>query len=70
MGRPLSITQTLDGHSYSTSYTYDLLGHVTTLRYPSNRAVNYSYDAAGRELSVDGNLGDDAQRGYSTGIIY
>src|SRR5260370_14297701 len=52
------------------SWGYDLAGHVTSLGYPSQHSVAYTYDIAGRSDSFAGNLGDSAQRTYATGITY
>ena len=70
MGQVLSATQTMGSKNYPVSQTYDLAGHVKSITYPSTRAANYSYDAAGRLDSFTGNLGDATQRNYATGITY
>ena len=75
LGRPLSVRQHFKvngvwkpgvSFGYTVSVTYDLAGNVKTMTYPSGRAVNYSYDAAGRLSSFTGNLGDGQLRTYST----
>lgn len=38
---------------YSVSYDYDRAGQLTSLRYPSGRAVSYAYDAQGRLSTVN-----------------
>jgi RHS repeat-associated protein len=43
---------------YTVARTYNLAGAVTTQTYPSNRTVNYAYDAAGRLQNFTGNLGN------------
>jgi RHS repeat-associated protein len=83
MGRVRTATQTINGQSgsqtYSTGYTYDLAGHVTSVKYPSNHIVNYNYDNAGRlgdkdatHLAFTGNLGDGdvTPRNYGQGLVY
>jgi RHS repeat-associated protein len=70
MGRASGMTQTLGGQSYSASYIYGLAGQVLSTTYPSGRTVTSTYDNAGRQVSVAGNLGDGTQRSYSTGIVY
>lgn len=76
MGRITQLRRTyyLGGGSWSGLYTtdlsYDLAGHTQTQTYPSGHTVSYSYDAAGRTQSLTGNLGDGAQRNYSTEIGY
>ena len=57
-------------YAYESRRTYDQAGNVETQTYPSNHAVNYNYDGAGRASSFMGNLGDGTNRTYSTGIIY
>ncbi len=62
LGRPKTKRQLFKrngivGPTYSTIQTYDLAGNVKTVRYPSDREVNYSYDSAGRLYSFSGNLG-------------
>jgi RHS repeat-associated protein len=74
MGRPKSQSQQFFylgawGTSYTTQQTYDLAGNVKTLKYPSDHAVNYTYDQAGRLSSFTGNLGG-AAIDYATGIQY
>jgi RHS repeat-associated protein len=58
------------GTTYQTTRSYNLAGGVTSQTYPSGHTVSYSYDAAGRESSFSGNLGDGATRTYSTSIDY
>jgi YD repeat-containing protein len=70
MGQVLSATQTIGAQNYPMSQTYDLAGHVKQMTYPSNRTVNYSYDATGRLNSFTGNLGDSTTRNYATAISY
>ena len=75
MGRPRSQRQYLyvnnqAGQPFNTARTYNYAGGVESQTYPSGRTVTYGYDAAGRASSLAGNLGDGAQRTYSTGIRY
>jgi RHS repeat-associated protein len=70
MGRPKNGTQSIGSQNYPLSYVYDLAGHVKSTTYPSERAVNYTFDTAGRLLTFTGNLGDGAQRNYATGTVY
>ena len=72
MGRVSSATETIYGQpnqSYTMTYGYDLAGHVISMGYPSQNAVTYTYDPAGRLSSFDGNLGGHPHT-YSTGIVY
>jgi RHS repeat-associated protein len=72
MGRVLGGSQTIGNQIYTIGYSYDLAGHAKSMTYPSDKKVNYSYDAAGRLNDFRGNLGDatQQQRIYSTGITY
>ena len=54
MGRILADNQTTDGNTYPFSYSYNLLGRVTGMKYPSGRVVNTWYDVAGRICVVGG----------------
>jgi len=57
--------------AYTTSRTYDKMGHVTAQVYPSQHTVSYDqYDVAGRLKNFTGNLGDGLTRTYATGIGY
>jgi YD repeat-containing protein len=81
LGRPLVKRQLfkLNGtwsEPYQTSRVYNRAGGVTTQTYPSGHWVTYNYDNAGRladkdasNLAFTGNLGDGAQRTYSSGIL-
>jgi RHS repeat-associated protein len=70
IGRPAVKIQQTGAINYQVSAAYNVAGALTSETYPSGRAVNYSYDGAGRASSVTGNLGDGTNRTYSTGIIY
>jgi RHS repeat-associated protein len=64
------------GQPYTTSYSYNLAGGVTSTIYPSTHAVHYNYDAAGRlgdngsGAAFYGNLGDSVQRTYASSVLY
>lgn len=49
-----------DGTTASVSYTYDLLGRVTTAVYDNGICVTYSYDASGNRTSQTNTLGGAA----------
>ena len=75
LGRPTSQSQQFYASgawisSFSVSATYDKAGNVLTQTYPSVHTTSYSYDNAGRTSSFSGTLGDNAQRNYSTEILY
>ena len=56
--------------AYGINATYDLVGHVKSMTYPSGRNVTNSFDNAGRLNSFTGNLGDGTTRTYSNTISY
>ena len=66
----LKFQQQIGTLNYQTITELNRAGQVTSLSYPSGHAVSYEYDAAGRTTNVNGNLGDSANRSYSTGIVY
>src|SRR5437588_7216654 len=50
-GRITSFTQNIDTQSYTTTYTYDLIGNLKSEVYPSGRRVNYTTYDDGRVAS-------------------
>jgi YD repeat-containing protein len=46
------LQQTVGGAEYLTLFTYDADGNRASITYPSGRVVSYTYDLAGRPLSV------------------
>jgi len=52
MGRVKAGTQTTNGQSYLMSYSYNLIGSMTSQTYPSGREVTSEYDSAGRLAGV------------------
>lgn len=55
---------------YNLARAYNKAGAVTSQTYPSNRAVSYGYDGAGRLNSFTGNIGDGVSRTYATNVTY
>lgn len=51
-GNTVSVTRTISGVQYVTSYEYDLAGNVTQCVYPSGLIVNYQRDALGHIAAV------------------
>lgn len=47
-GQIASVVQTIDSHSFTTTYTYDETGILTGMTYPDGRTVTYGLDANGR----------------------
>jgi len=45
LGREVKSIKTVAGNTYQVSRSYDVLDRLTTLTYPDNTAINYSYDA-------------------------
>jgi RHS repeat-associated protein len=54
LGRITSVTQTIDQVPYLTQYSYNLLGQLATITYPSTHVVTQSYDMIGRIASIAG----------------
>jgi RHS repeat-associated protein len=47
-----SLTRTIDGRNYTTSYQYNAANQITQMTYPSARVMNLSRDSKGRLSSV------------------
>jgi RHS repeat-associated protein len=52
LARATQVQHVINGSTYTIGYQYNLAGEVTTLTYPSTRAVQHSYDAIGRLASI------------------
>jgi RHS repeat-associated protein len=52
LGRVTSVTQFIDQVPYVTQYSYNLLGQLATITYPSGHVYTQSYDAVGRLASI------------------
>ncbi|MBF0533231.1 MAG: fibronectin type III domain-containing protein, partial [Candidatus Omnitrophica bacterium] len=52
LGRELTSTKTIDGQSYTVRRTYDDLGNIRDLTYPSGEKIYYRYNAAGQPDGV------------------
>jgi RHS repeat-associated protein len=50
MGRIITDQRTTNSVTKSAVYQYNVLGAVTSLRYPSGRTINYSYNAGARAI--------------------
>jgi YD repeat-containing protein len=63
-GRVLSDRRTTNGVTKAFNYTYNLIGGLATLSYPSGRMITYTYNDAGRLFT-----GKDVSGGvnYATG---
>jgi RHS repeat-associated protein len=48
MGRMVAEQRTTNGQTKTTTYSYNLAGEMTALKYPSSRTITYTYDSAGR----------------------
>ena len=55
LGRVTAEDHRIDGTTYSTHYTYDLIGNIETMTYPDSMQVSYSYNDAGLLESVQKN---------------
>jgi RHS repeat-associated protein len=65
LGRIISVTQSIDQVNYITQYTYNLLGQLATITYPSGHVVTQSYDMIGRMASIA-----DTSTTYLSGLSY
>jgi RHS repeat-associated protein len=70
LGRTTLKIQQTGTINYSLSAAYNLLGAPTSMTYPSGHTISNSYDAAGRQTTFTGNLGDGTTRTYAEQIIY
>ncbi|WP_306143126.1 RHS repeat-associated core domain-containing protein [Roseibium sp. MMSF_3412] len=52
LGRVISETRTIAGHSHTVAYTYDTHGNILTLTYPSGRVVAYEREMEGLVSAV------------------
>ncbi len=52
LGRITSVTQFIDQVPYVTQYSYNLLGQLATITYPSGHVYTQSYDTVGRLASI------------------
>jgi RHS repeat-associated protein len=50
--RVQSVTRTIDGHNYATSYQENTANQLTQMTYPSSRVINLGHDSKGRVTSV------------------
>lgn len=44
-GRAYKVDKTIDSTTYTTQTAYDLIGRTTSITYPDNTAINYTYDS-------------------------
>jgi RHS repeat-associated protein len=56
MGQVTSQTKCIDGHSYMMSFGYDKLGRPSSITYPDNEIVTYTYNSAGNLQSLSNYL--------------
>ncbi|HEV2223872.1 MAG TPA: RHS repeat-associated core domain-containing protein [Candidatus Acidoferrales bacterium] len=77
MGREIGEERFTGSASKTTSYAYDLAGDMTSLTYPSGRAITYTYDSAGRPSeaqdtanNINYALGTCANGISSSGVCY
>ncbi|MBI3560529.1 MAG: VCBS repeat-containing protein [Gammaproteobacteria bacterium] len=52
-GHQTQVDKTIDAGTYTTKYTYDSLGRVTTMIYPNNEYVGFLYNSQGLLNSVN-----------------
>ena len=65
MGRINAQRQVTGSYTYSLGYTYNLLGQLASLTYPTGRVVSYSYDNGGRLSQVS-----DGTTTFATNLAY
>ena len=71
VGKVLSHKQITDGNTYSTAYTYNLLGGLAEETYPSGRIVKYSINNDGRLKDVTSkSAGQNAFHLYANNFTY
>ena len=76
LGRVTKVIKTVDGVSYTTETTYNDLGKITSIKYPDNDVVTYTYDSGGNLYQVVGYvtytnynaLGQAQNVGYGNGV--
>jgi RHS repeat-associated protein len=56
-GNLLSQSNNIWGNFFTTSWSYDAAGRLTSMTYPRGLVLNYKYDGIGRVTSVTSNLG-------------
>ncbi len=54
LGRSVKSIKTVNGADYTSEMTYDALGRTTSIKYPDNDTVNYTYDAGGNLSQATG----------------
>ncbi|WP_444931801.1 RHS repeat-associated core domain-containing protein [Microbulbifer sp. SSSA002] len=60
LGRIIQQDDTIDSWSFSTQYSYDSLGRISSITYPSGRIVSYSRDALGRISAISSQTNAEA----------
>jgi RHS repeat-associated protein len=55
MGNVTNVAQTIAGATYTTQYSYNAAGELSSITYPSGRVVAQKYDSIGRFTEVDNN---------------
>jgi RHS repeat-associated protein len=65
LARTTQAQYVISGSTYTVGYQYNLAGEVTTLTYPSTRAVQRTYDAIGRLASIS-----DSSTTYANSFSY
>ncbi len=72
IGRVTKVINTVDSVNYTTETTYDALGRTTSIKYPDNETVNYTYDAGGNLSQVTGyaTYTNHNALGQAQGVVY
>jgi len=67
-GNIISVTQTVNGQSYTQGYTYNGANRLTGMTYPSGRSVSYGYDDSGRVRQIDSAGGEEGAETLANAI--
>jgi RHS repeat-associated protein len=70
MGRVKSHSQTVGSNVYSTSYSYNVAGWLTSETYPSGKVVSYSYDEDARLSTVKDTTNQQSPKNYISSLSY
>ena len=70
LGGILNQTQTTDGQTYNTSYTYNLSGELIEETYPSGRVVKNTLDNNGRLAMVNSRTASGGNWPYARNLLY
>jgi len=70
VGRVLTSSQTTESNTYPFTYAYLEGDNLASFEYPSGFVVDYTYDDAGRSLSLSGTPDGGSAANYATSMTY